>query len=101
MNTIQKLANDSAQYILDEIASKYPNHPVIVMAAGQSIEEVDWMSVGYLKWACEQVITHAHAGDWSNDKLHRWVGWCQCLAAVLDVQTPENIRIHTRNLINS
>jgi len=62
----------------------------------RSDEKAIFFTPAYLKWALTQICVYA--GYWEEDKLHRWLGWCQAISNCLGLTTINEERDRIRTL---
>ncbi len=84
----RKLAYLAASQLYEEAAIAHPGL--------RSDEQAPFCSVPYLKWALIQICVFA--GYWEEDKLQRWIGWCQGISNCLGLTSVEQERDRIRTL---
>jgi hypothetical protein len=77
MTNTQKLAYLAARQLYEKLDAAHPGL--------RSDEEAQFYTPAYLKWALAQICSFA--GFWGEDKLHRWLGWCQGISNCLELTT--------------
>jgi hypothetical protein len=84
----RKLAYLAASQLYEEAAIAHPGL--------RSDEQAPFCSIPYLKWALIQICVFA--GYWEEDKLQRWIGWCQGISNCLGLTSVEQERDRIRTL---
>ncbi len=84
----RQLAHQAALQLYEEVACNYPQFV--------PTEKTPFNSIPYLLWALTQIYTFSD--QWDEDKLHRWLGWCQGISNYKGLTTLDEERDRIRTL---